>query len=555
MDKKGFTLVELLAVIAILAILVILALSNVLEMFNRAKKEIFLTEAKTIYKEVAKKYITENMKGNKISNVNSKNTKLDLDNDGYEYNIKLDNKGNVKRFNVSNDSFCIKAAVSNVNDITIDMISDEYCDVFDYSPNPTNCTYDGELVQGAEYTYDGYTYRYNQIFVGTGWSDRNANGWGVTLTDKESTSPVNGKICTYINNKPVVYASSMFNGSKATSIDLTSFNTKNIVDMGNMFNGAEATEIKGLDTFNTSNVTTMGYMFSSSQVDEIDLSNFDTSNVVYMGYMFYNSKATILDLSSFDTSKVTYMAGMFKNSEALNLDLNNFDTSNVVNMDTMFNGSKAIKLNVSNFNTSKVVNMQNMFNGSFADELNLSNFNTSNVTNMYGMFWNSKAKTINTKSFDTSNVTNMSVMFWDTNTDIIDVSNFNTSNVIQMEGMFRGSKASKIVGLESFDTSKVTNMFNMFNGSSVIELDLSSFDTSSVIRADNIFNDCRKLKTIYASEKFKINDDVEGNSIFWACDNLVGGEGTKYSSSNPIDKTYARIDGGTSSPGYFTVKR
>ncbi|NLC97314.1 MAG: prepilin-type N-terminal cleavage/methylation domain-containing protein, partial [Erysipelotrichaceae bacterium] len=45
--KKGFTLVELLAVIAILAILIIIALPNVLEMFNNAKKDVFVTEVKT----------------------------------------------------------------------------------------------------------------------------------------------------------------------------------------------------------------------------------------------------------------------------------------------------------------------------------------------------------------------------------------------------------------------------------------------------------------------------------------------------------------------------
>ena len=38
-NKKGFTLVELLAVIAILAILVIIALPNVMGMFNEAKKK------------------------------------------------------------------------------------------------------------------------------------------------------------------------------------------------------------------------------------------------------------------------------------------------------------------------------------------------------------------------------------------------------------------------------------------------------------------------------------------------------------------------------------
>jgi len=49
-NKKGFTLVELLAVIAILAILVIIALPNVMGMFNQAKKNSFTTEVKEIYK-------------------------------------------------------------------------------------------------------------------------------------------------------------------------------------------------------------------------------------------------------------------------------------------------------------------------------------------------------------------------------------------------------------------------------------------------------------------------------------------------------------------------
>ena len=33
---------------------------------------------------------------------------------------------------------------------------------------------------------------------------------------------------------------------------------------------------------------------------------------------------------------------------------------------------------------------------------------------------------------------------------------------------------------------------------------------------------------------------------------LVGRAGTSYNSSNPTDATYARIDGGTSAPGYLT---
>ena len=41
--------------------------------------------------------------------------------------------------------------------------------------------------------------------------------------------------------------------------------------------------------------------------------------------------------------------------------------------------------------------------------------------------------------------------------------------------------------------------------------------------------------------------------MFSTTKNLVGGAGTVYDSTK-VDKTYARIDGGTSSPGYFTAK-
>ena len=61
MKKKGFTLVELLAVIAILAILVIIALPNVLGMFQSAKKNTFTTELQNIYKSATTQYVSDSM--------------------------------------------------------------------------------------------------------------------------------------------------------------------------------------------------------------------------------------------------------------------------------------------------------------------------------------------------------------------------------------------------------------------------------------------------------------------------------------------------------------
>ena len=128
MKNKGFTLVEILAVIAILALLVIIALPNVLKMFNQAKKDVFLTDAKNIYKEISKKYISENMKGNKISNISNDNNKLDMDTNDLKYNVKLNNDGSIKKFEVSNGNYCISGKFNNLSDLTTDKITEGKCE-------------------------------------------------------------------------------------------------------------------------------------------------------------------------------------------------------------------------------------------------------------------------------------------------------------------------------------------------------------------------------------------------------------------------------------------
>ena len=106
MKEKGFTLVELLAVIAILAILVIIALPNVLKMFNNSKKNSFLTEAKTVYSEVSKKYITESMKGNKLTYISSEDdTKLSMTGKELQYCVLLNDDGSVSEMKVSNGTW------------------------------------------------------------------------------------------------------------------------------------------------------------------------------------------------------------------------------------------------------------------------------------------------------------------------------------------------------------------------------------------------------------------------------------------------------------------
>ena len=132
MNKKGFTLVELLAVIAILALLVIIALPNVLSMFNKAKKDTFLTEAKSIFKESASKYISDNMHNSNEGNIycksetDSKNP-LDMDIGNTYYYIEKDNTGKTIKFVAWNSSgYVTKVVGDNVmlNDVTGNNVSE-----------------------------------------------------------------------------------------------------------------------------------------------------------------------------------------------------------------------------------------------------------------------------------------------------------------------------------------------------------------------------------------------------------------------------------------------
>ena len=469
-------------------------------------------------------------------------------------------------------------ATNTLNDVTVPSGYTIINTVETPSSNTYFCTTTDTLTQGLKYVNGQYTYAYKQrggySTSGLGWNNISNNGWGVQLTNKTSTDSVTSKVCTYINNKPVVSMSymfsdskptildvsnfdtskvavmfSMFSNSQATTLDLSNFNTSNVRDMGGMFDGSQATTLD-VSNFDTSNVTNMSSMFSNSQATTLDVSNFDTSNVTDMGYMFSGSQATTLDLSNFNTSKVTSMSSMFSNSQATTIDVSNFDTSNVTNMWGMFYNSQATTIDVSNFDTSKVTDMGGMFSRSQATTIDVSNFNTSKVTNMSSMFSNSQATTLDVSNFDTSNVTYMDGMFGWSQATTLDVSNFDTSNVTNIYGMFSDSKATTL-DLSNFDTSNVTDMSWMFSRSQATTIDLSSFDTSKVTNMSYMFYKATNLKTIYGSSKFVTTAVTDSTDMFSDCTALVGGAGTKYNSSY-VDKTYARIDGGTSNPGYFT---
>ena len=155
MKKKGFTLVELLAVIAILAILVIVAMPNVLGMFSQAKTNTFVTEvqkymdtAKTAFVQAA---LTKPASDITFTNVTAKKNPSDttavavgdatLDMDGSkQYYIIMDRHGNFKRVLVWDVNLCYDKVIASGTLEKKDVTTSDMKNSSDDTSNPDGIT-------------------------------------------------------------------------------------------------------------------------------------------------------------------------------------------------------------------------------------------------------------------------------------------------------------------------------------------------------------------------------------------------------------------------------
>ena len=167
-----------------------------------------------------------------------------------------------------NVAFTMKGGyiTNTVNDITTPSTYSEIT-LADTSTNTYFCTTTDTLTQGLQYVNRQFTYAYKlegkYASSGLAWNNISNNGWGVQLTDKTSTDSVTSKVCTYINNKPVVSMSYMFSDSKATTLDVSNFDTSKVTDMEAMFyNSTNLKTIYVSNKFNTDKVTDSTSMFS-----------------------------------------------------------------------------------------------------------------------------------------------------------------------------------------------------------------------------------------------------------------------------------------------------
>ena len=530
-NNRGFTLVELLAVIAILAIIIIMALIGVTTILNYSKKNMFLNEVRQVYRSAQKTWMNDTItEAKEIVYSRTKEKKCDNElplsvRNEIEYFIKLNASGNVIEYYITDSVYGFKYTGEGLKETEIKKVfrmsklkKEEMfkiqCDKVSYpileenTPPP-----ESDLLLKSVKSSVVINTEANKNFLRTNIKKKKIEK--IRFTNSLEGHSINNTDCfdAGVESKRTIL--SWVEDKDRNGLYEITIGSNSKIFANNTFGYfaymTNLKEITGLEYLNTYNATNMAYMFAYlNNLTNLDLSNFKTNNATRMDFMFKNCDLlTSLNLTSFNTSKVTTMESMFSGDRKLTkLDVSSFDTSNVTNMKSMLSDlTNLTELNISNFNTSKVTDMNYMFSGNY----NLKNLNLSN--------------------FDTSNVTNMDAMF-----QSIDV---------------------KYLDLSNFDTSKVYTFSYMFNGASNLEtLDISNFDTSSAKYFESMFRSCYNLKTIYASDKFttinKKNEDSV-KKMFMYSTRLKGGNGTVYNSSI-VDDQYAHIDGGPSNPGYFTAK-
>ena len=376
---------------------------------------------------------------------------------------------------------------------------------------------------------------------------------------------------SYLKTDKVLDMRYMFQYCPAlTSLDVSHFNTSRVTNMNAMFDNCSGLTSLDLSSFNTSNVTNMARMFTTClNLTAIYVGEgWSTAAVTNSTDMFktctslVGGQGTTYDSSHIDkayahldggTSNPGYFTAAGTEAYAVYTSGNTtltfyYDTERATRPGTKYNlntGENEVgwKTDGNNANVTKVV-----FDPSFA--------NARPTTTYMWFYLMRNLQTITGMEYlNTSEVTNMAHMF-NTCSSLtgVDLSGFNTSKVTDMRVMFCNCTGLTSLDLSGFNTSNVTNMFNMFGGcSGLTSLDLSSFNTSNVTNMGRMFYECSRLTTVYVGEDWSTEAVTSSSYMFHNNNNLVGGQGTTYNGSNPKDKTYARIDGGTSDPGYFTA--
>ena len=378
------------------------------------------------------------------------------------------------------------------------------------------------------------------------------------------------------NTANVINMDYMFEGCLLlTTLDLSSWNTAKVTSMLSMFESCYYLTTLDLSSWNTAAVTSMERMFLYCEsLTTLDLSGCNTGNVTTMEKMFYGCThlTTVFAGDGWSTANVTVSWDMFYNCTSIEGDMGTtFDRAHTDKTYARIDGGSAcpgyFSTNLPPYTYDSTTGTLTLNHGVFnkdnkwGDDVvanavtsvtatNKVSF-TDDCTDLFKGF--SNCTSMDLSKVNTSNATSMTGMFENcSNLTSLDLSNWNTGQLNKTNYMFKSCTSLQSLKISNLNTSQVYTMYCMFEDcSSLVELDISGWDTRNSTQTLNMFKGCSKLKTIYAGGGWTVQYVISSSGMFDGCTSLKGGKGTTYNASH-TDKEYARIDGGSDSPGYFS---
>lgn len=471
LKEKGFTLVELIAVIVIIAILLLIAIPGVLNVVQVSKRKTFVSYVDKMGTLATEKRFKDALDGKSSENgcfIYNLKTDFDLSNVGtFQGYVLVNSTGEKPTYyitlwnedymliaynytdgiNFNNKKISINDSIELFDSLKSNELKPEYLCGFGCE----NCIVNSDEITPSE------------VHVPI---DHNGEDEPV-VTPKTQTTLVNGLTFNDIVSK-------LAGDSNCTSSSSDCKKVKEIKKSDVLKESDTVKNVSNTDDESQKNPVYVwfenGTIYFYSNADNIYL-NSDCYK------MFHGFKGlTDVDdfLKSVYSDKVTNMGEMFYECSLLkDLDFSNFNTSKVTNFSDLFSYCESlVTLNIASFNTSRVENMDYMFECCQAlTTLDLSNFNTKNVTSMYGMFHECiNLVDLNITSFDTSNVTSMNSMFCHCESLVtLNITSFNTTKVNDMTEMFYKCKKVETILINEFNISSVTESSDMFSGCKALQ--------------------------------------------------------------------------------------
>lgn len=515
-SKKGFTLVELLAVIVILAIIMIIAIPSVLQIMYVSNKKNFENYLTRLNNETMKVVAEERLNGtfteSRIYNI-EKELGLSSTGDfkGYTLVVPKSDKVYITLYNKQFAFVAREYNKSNLKKIELvdkvdrNKLTPEY--LCSQVEECTECTYLAIDEEGNE-TINVITpekHEYDALLQ-TGYEWKNTMNklvpiaqiteirYSDTVPETKQTVSLNtssvpvymwneGNIIYYSSEAEKIYLNSNSNEMfkdliNCTRIDTDKFRFDEVTEASYMFYNDQ--NLLSLDTtnWNFKNIVNLGRAFSNlKKIEKLDISNWNAKIIKNINHAFagdVNLKGT-LDFSKWSFTSLEQFAYTFSECENIEYIILPKTNTKIVSLSGTWNYCKKLK-HITNLETFDVSHVK-LFNLTFKlcnsiDEINMSNWNMPNVTDMDWTFQ---------QCFLVKE---------------LDFSGFNFSKLTKFNGMFYNTTNLERVIFKNKDFSNVTSMTNTFVASGIMEVDLSNAKMPKVTSMKTMFQSCSRLKRV-----------------------------------------------------------